>query len=43
MLDGLGEVFGWSQDERVRYLLRAAGVTPAWTAADLIALCDGHP
>jgi hypothetical protein len=43
MLDGLGEVFGWSHDERVRYLLRAAGVTPAWTEAELLALCDGHP
>ncbi len=40
MLDGLGEVFGWTVDERVRYLLRAPGVTPAWAAADLIALCE---
>ncbi len=23
MLDGLGEAFGWTVDERVRYLLRA--------------------
>jgi hypothetical protein len=42
MLDGLGEVFGWSEDERVRYLLRAPGITPAWTAGELLALCDGH-
>ena len=42
MLDGLHEVFGWSTRERVQYLLRAAGVTPAWTASGLIALCDGE-
>jgi hypothetical protein len=29
MFDGLGEAFGWTVDERVRYLLRAPGVTPA--------------
>ena len=38
MLDGLGESFGWTADERVRYLLRAPGVTPAWTAGELLAL-----
>jgi len=43
MLDGLGETFGWTTDERVRYLLRAPGVVPAWTAARLAALCDGEP
>ena len=43
MLDGLREAFGWTADERVRYLLRAAGVTPAWTPSRLIALCDGEP
>ena len=43
MLDGLGEAFGWTADERVRYLLRAPGVTPAWTASRLVALCDGEP
>ena len=43
MLDGLGEAFGWTADERVRYLLRAPGVTPAWTAGQLLALCDGEP
>ena len=42
VLDGLGEAFGWSCDERVRYLLRARGVTPAWTASRLIELCDGE-
>lgn len=46
MFDGLGEAFGWTADQRVRYLLRAQGVTPAWTASQLLALCDGsttHP
>jgi hypothetical protein len=38
MLDGLGEAFGWTADKRVRYLLRAPGVAPAWTASQLIAL-----
>jgi hypothetical protein len=38
MLDGLGEAFSWTADERVRYLLRAAGVTPAWTASQLAEL-----
>jgi hypothetical protein len=43
MLDGLGEAFGWTTDERVRYLFRAPGVTPAWTASRLAALGDGDP
>jgi hypothetical protein len=42
MFDGLGEAFGWTADDRVRYLLRARGVTPAWTASRLVALCDGQ-
>jgi hypothetical protein len=42
MLDGLGEAFGWTADDRVRYLLRARGVTPAWTASRLVALCNGQ-
>jgi hypothetical protein len=41
MLDGLGEAFGWTVDERVDYLLRAPGVTPTWTADGLVELCDG--
>jgi hypothetical protein len=41
MLDGLGEAFGWTTDERVQYLLRAPGVTPAWTASQLVELCGG--
>jgi hypothetical protein len=41
MLDGLGEAFGWTVDERVDYLLRAPGVTPTWTASRLVELCDG--
>jgi hypothetical protein len=41
MLEGLGEAFGWSCDERMRYLLRAPGVAPAWTATRLVELCDG--
>jgi hypothetical protein len=40
MLDGLGETFGWTVDERVRYLMRAPGVTPTWTADRLVELCD---
>lgn len=39
MLDGLGEAFGWTTDERVHYLLRAPGITPAWTASRLVELC----
>jgi hypothetical protein len=42
MLDGLGEAFGWTAHERVRYLLRAPGVTPTWTASRLVELCDGE-
>jgi hypothetical protein len=42
MFDGLGEAFGWTADQRVHYLLRAPGVTPAWTASRLVALCDGQ-
>jgi hypothetical protein len=41
MLDGLGEAFGWTADERVDYLLRAPGVAPTWTAGRLAELCDG--
>lgn len=36
MLDGLGETFEWSLQERVDYLLQAPGITPAWTAKDLL-------
>jgi hypothetical protein len=43
MLDGLGEAFGWTADRRVHYLLRARGVTPAWSASRLVELCDGEP
>ena len=43
MLNGLGEAFGWTAAERVDYLLRAPGVTPAWTASRLVELCDGEP
>lgn len=39
LLVGLDETFGWSVDERVAYLLRAAGVAPTWTAEALAALC----
>jgi len=42
MLDGLGETFNWTADERARYLLRAPGVTPAWTASRLVQLCNGQ-
>lgn len=42
MLDGLGEAFGWTADERVRYLLGARGVTPEWTTCRLVELCDGE-
>jgi hypothetical protein len=42
VLHGLGETFGWTVDERVRYLLRAPGITPVWTASRLVALCDGE-
>jgi hypothetical protein len=42
MLNGLGEAFGWTAAERVDYLLRAPGVTPAWTASRLVELCDGE-
>ena len=41
MLDGLGETFGWTADERAHYLVRAPGVAPAWSADRLVELCDG--
>jgi hypothetical protein len=43
LLDGLGEAFGWTADQRVCYLLHAPGVTPAWTESRLVELCDGEP
>ncbi len=43
MLNGLGEAFGWTEDARVQYLLRARGVTPTWSANRLAELCDGGP
>jgi hypothetical protein len=43
MLDGLGEAFGWTADDRVHYLLRARGVAPAWTASRLVELFNGKP
>jgi hypothetical protein len=43
MLDGLGETFGWTADARVRYLLRAPGVAPTWTAGGLLELCAPIP
>jgi hypothetical protein len=43
MLVGLGEAFGWTAEQRVHYLLRAPGVTPAWSAGRLVELCDGKP
>ena len=41
VLAGLGEAFAWTAEERVHYLLRAPGVTPAWSAGRLLELCDG--
>jgi hypothetical protein len=43
LFDGLGEAFGWTAEQRVRYLLRAPGVTPAWSASRLVERCDGEP
>jgi hypothetical protein len=43
MLDGLGETFGWTADERARYLLHAPGVAPTWTASRLVELCAPVP
>jgi hypothetical protein len=43
LFDGLGEAFGWTAEKRVRYLLRAPGVTPVWSASRLVELCDGEP
>ena len=42
MLGGLGEAFGWTTNERVRYLLRAPGIAPAWTPGRLVALGAGE-
>lgn len=39
VLEGLGESFGWTPQERAQYLLRAPGVAPAWTADRLAELC----
>ncbi len=41
MLDGLAEAFGGTAEERANYLLAAPGVRPAWTASQLVDLCDG--
>ena len=41
ILVGLGELRGWSADERATYLLRAAGVAPAWTHETLTTLALG--
>ena len=41
ILRGLGELRGWSADERATYLLRAAGVAPAWTHETLTTLALG--
>ena len=38
IMGGLRETFGWGVDERVGYLLRAPGVSPAWTAEQLAEL-----
>jgi hypothetical protein len=38
VLNGLGEVFGWTTDARVQYLLRAPGVSPTWNADRLAEL-----
>ena len=43
MLDGLGETFDWTAEERVDYLLRAPGVAPSWTAGGLLELCAPIP
>jgi hypothetical protein len=43
MLDGLVEAFGWTAEQRAHYLLRARGVTPAWSVSRLVELCDGEP
>ena len=43
MFEGLGEAFAWTASQRARYLLRAAGVTPAWSAGRLLELCHGQP
>jgi hypothetical protein len=40
MLDGLGETFGWTADERAQYVMRAPGVSRAWSAGQLAELCD---
>lgn len=40
MLNGLDETFGWTADQRAAYLLRATGVSPTWTAPQLIELCN---
>ena len=39
ILAGLGEAFGWDVDDRIDYLMRARGVTPAWTRDALNSLC----
>jgi hypothetical protein len=41
VLDGLRETFGWTAQECADYLLQASGVAKAWTAAQLVELCDG--
>lgn len=38
ILSGLAEAFGWEVERRVRYLLAARGVAPAWNRDDLVGL-----
>ncbi|MGJ6126650.1 histone deacetylase [Mycolicibacterium sp. Y3] len=35
VLDGLGETFGWTAEQRSDYLLGARGMAPGWTAEQL--------
>lgn len=39
ILVGLSEAFDWTGAESARYLLRARGVAPAWSAPAIAALC----
>jgi hypothetical protein len=39
ILAGLGEAFGWDVGDRIDYLMRARGISPAWTRAALSSLC----
>ncbi len=40
MMGGLGETFDWEPDAQARYLMKATGIAPTWTAERLAELSE---